>query len=58
MLTPLFCGQGREDENLLALRFENSIATWCPGRVCYIADLHPSAVITFPLPLVLSLLNH
>ena len=33
------------DENLQVLRLGNPIATWYPGRVCYIVDLDPGAVI-------------
>ena len=33
------------DENLLSLRLDNPIATWYPGRVYYITDLHPGMVI-------------
>ena len=33
------------DENLQVLRLGNPIATWYPGRVCYIVDLDPEAVI-------------
>ena len=33
------------DENLLVLRLGNPIASWYPGRVCYIVDLDPGAVI-------------
>jgi len=33
------------DENLQVLRLGNPIATWYPGRVCYIIDLDPGAVI-------------
>ncbi len=33
------------DENLLVLRLGNPIAAWYPGRVCYIVDLDPGAVI-------------
>jgi hypothetical protein len=33
------------DENLLSLRLDNPIATWYPGRVCYITDLRPGMVI-------------
>jgi len=33
------------DENLQVLRLGNPIATWYPGRVCFIADLDPGAVI-------------
>jgi hypothetical protein len=33
------------DENLQVLRLRNPIAAWYPGRVCYIIDLDPGAVI-------------
>ena len=33
------------DENLLALRLNNPIATWYPGRVCYVTDLRSGTVI-------------
>ena len=33
------------DENLLALRLNNPIAVWYPGRVCYVTDLRPRTVI-------------
>lgn len=33
------------DENLLVLGFRNPIASWYPGRVCYITDVDPVAVI-------------
>lgn len=33
------------DENLQVLRLGNPIAAWYPGRVCYIIDLDPGAVI-------------
>ena len=33
------------DENLQALGARNPIASWYPGRICYINDLDPDAVI-------------
>jgi hypothetical protein len=33
------------DENLSALRLNNPIAVWYPGRVCYVTDLRPRSVI-------------
>jgi hypothetical protein len=33
------------DENLLVLRLDNPIATWYPGRVYYVTDLQPGALI-------------
>lgn len=33
------------DENLQVLRLGNPIARWYRGRVCYIIDLDPGAVI-------------
>ena len=33
------------DENLLALRLNNPIAVWYPGRVCYVTDLRSGTVI-------------
>lgn len=33
------------DENLLALRLNNPITVWYPGRVCYVTDLRSGTVI-------------
>lgn len=33
------------DENLLALRLDNPITAWYPGRVCFITDLRPGTGI-------------